>query len=296
MKAAVGRLGIWTARFDFHPAPAVRDAAAELESLGYGAVWLGENIGREPFLLSSMVLAATQHLVAATGIASIHARDAAATTAAQLTLTEAHPGRFLLGVGVSHAPLVQRRRGVYGPPVTTMRNYLDAMDESATAYRAVRPPHTPLRLLAALGPRMLALAAEHADGAHTYLAPPQHTADARAILGPDAILAAEQAVVLDPAPSSGRELARAHLRRYLSFANYTKHLRRLGFTDDDLTGNGSDRLIDTLVASGDQDTIAERVQEHLTAGADHVCIQVLTADSHSLPTAQWRELAGIAPV
>jgi probable F420-dependent oxidoreductase len=296
MKAAIGRLGIWTAQFDFHPALVVRDAAAELESLGYGAVWLGENVGHEPLIEASILLAATRHLVAATGIASIYARDAGATTAAHLTLAEAYPGRFLLGVGVSHALLVERtRRGVYGPPVASMRNYLDAMADFSSAYRAVRPPGVPLRLLGALGPRMLALAAEKADGAHTYLAPPAHTAQARGVLGRDAILAVEQAVVLDAAPSTGRELARRHVRRYLPLANYVNHLRRLGFDDADFIGSGSDRLVDALVACGGRETIAERVQEHLGAGADHVCIQVLSEDKRGLPAVQWRELAGLVP-
>jgi probable F420-dependent oxidoreductase len=291
MKASLGRLGVWTSQFDFHPASVVRKAVADLEASGYGAVWVGENVGHEPLTEASIVLAGTRRLVAATGIASIYARDADATTAAQLTLAEAYPGRFLLGLGVSHALLVERRHGAtYGVPIDTMRTYLDVMEEFSSMYRAVPPPARPPLVLAALGPRMLALAAEKADGAHTYLAPPEHTARARGILGPGPILATEQAVVVERTPHTGRELARRHVRRYLPLANYVNHLRRLGFGDDDLTGNGSDRLIDALVACGDRTAIARRLQEHLDAGADHVCIQVVTGDRR-LPIQEWRELA-----
>ena len=293
MKASLGRLGVWTAQFDFHPAPVVRKAVADLEALGYGGIWIGENVGHEPLTEASIVLAATRRLAVATGIASIYARDAGATTAAHLTLAEAYTGRFLLGLGVSHAMLVERRRGrTYGAPIDTMRAYLDAMDEFSSVYRAVSPPARPPLVLAALGPRMLTLAAGKADGAHTYLASPEHTARARGILGPEAILATEQAVVLERTPRAARALARRHVRRYLPLTNYLNHLRRLGFGDDDLADNGSDRLVDALVAWGDRAIVARRLQEHLDAGADHVCIQVVTGDKRGLPTQEWEELAG----
>ena len=165
------------------------------------------------------------------------------------------------------------------------------MDAFSSVYRAVSLPARPPLVLAALGPRMLALAAEKADGAHTYLAPPEHTARVRGILGPEAILATEQAVVVERAPHIARELARQHVRRYLPLANYVNHLRRLGFGDDDFVDNGSDRLVDALVAWGDKAAITQRLQEHLDAGADHTCIQVITSDKRSLPIQQWRELA-----
>jgi probable F420-dependent oxidoreductase len=213
-------------------------------------------------------------------------------TAAQLTLSEAYPERFLLGLGVSHARLVEGSRGhSFERPLAAMRRYLDGMDEAIQVYRAVKPAAPPPRVLAALGPRMLAMAAERALGAHPYLVTPEHTAKARSTLGHDSWLLPEQAVVLESDPDQARAIARRHISRYLDLPNYTNNWRRLGFTDDDLAGQGSDRLVDALVAWGDVEAVSKRVKDHLDAGADHVCIQVFDAEPHGLPLRQWRTLA-----
>jgi probable F420-dependent oxidoreductase len=288
----LGRIGIWTYHLNYQPTSKVREVAAELEELGYGALWIGEAFHREPLTAAAVLLPATKRMVVATGIANIWARDPVTMTAAQLTLAEAYPDRFLLGVGVSHARLVEGLRGhQYERPLTAMRRYLDTMDKAAEAYRAVKPGERPARVLAALGPKMLSLAAERADGAHPYLVTPEHTAKARVQLGPDRWLLPEQAVVLETDPDQARAIARRHITPYLDLPNYTNNFRRLGFTDDDLAGRGSDRLVDAIVAWGDVGAIKRRVMEHRDAGADHVALQVLDADRHGLPTKQWEALA-----
>jgi probable F420-dependent oxidoreductase len=217
-------------------------------------------------------------------------------TAAQLTLSEAYPERFLLGLGVSHARLVEGVRGHhYERPYAAMRRFLDGMDEAAPAYRAVKPAVMPPRVLAALGPRMLALAADRAQGAHPYLVTPEHTAKARAALGSERWLLPEQGVILETDPSEARSIARRHISRYLDLPNYTNNWRRLGFTDSDFMGHGSDRLVDALVVWGDLEAVIQRVKEHLDAGADHVCIQVFDRQPHGLPLGQWRKLAAAMP-
>jgi probable F420-dependent oxidoreductase len=286
-----GPIGIWTRQFEDHPSSKAREAAAELEELGYGAIWFGEAVGREAFTHAALLLGATKQIVIATGIANIYARDPIAMAAAQNTLAEAYPGRFLLGLGVSHVPLVEQLRGhQYEKPVPTMRAYLEAMDKAP--YRSVPPASKPPRILAALGPKMLELSAQCAQGAHPYNVNPEHTAQARAILGRGPLLCPEQAVLLETDPTKARTIGRAFLSIYLSLPNYTNNLLRLGFTEADFQSGGSDRLIDGMVAWGDLDSIRTRVLAHLNAGADHVCIQVLTADPKALPLAEWRELAG----
>jgi probable F420-dependent oxidoreductase len=288
----LGRVGIWTFALDGQPVGAAREAAAELESLGYGAIWIPEAVGREAVANSAILLDATEHVVVATGIASIWARDPMAMSGAHKTLTSAHPGRFLLGLGVSHQPAVEGLRGQsYGKPYSAMRDYLDRMD--ASLYLAAPPPEEPVRVLAALGPRMLRLAAERASGAHPYFVPVEHTAAAREALGDGPLLCPEQAVVLETDPSTAREVARGHLATYLGLPNYTNNLRRLGWGDDDLAPPGSDRLVDAIVAWGDEDAIRRRVAAHHDAGADHVCVQVVTADLRTLPMDQWRTLAPV---
>lgn len=288
----VGEIGIWTSQFDFQPAAKLRKAAADLEKLGFGAIWFPESVGREAFTHAGLILGATKRIVVATGIANIYARDPVTAAAAQKSLAEAYPGRFLLGLGVSHIPLVEQVRGhTYGKPVAAMRAYLDRLDQAP--YRAVMPPvkPKPARVLAALGPRMLQLAAERADGAHSYFVTPEHTAQARKILGDDRFLAVEQAVVLEKDASRAREIARAHTSFYLRLPNYVNNLRRLGFSDDDFGDGGSDRLVDAIVAWGDVATTMDRVRAHQAAGADHVCIQVLPPEPQALPVAEWREIA-----
>ena len=286
-------LGIWTAQFDFQPASIVRDTVHELEALGYSSLWVGENIGREPISQSAILLGATQQLLVATAVANIWARDPLSMAAAHQTLSEAYPERFILGLGVSHTRLVNDVRELhYDQPLQAMRDYLTAMDRLGDRYHAVRASAT-IRLIGALGPRMLHLATTNADGAHTYLVPPEHTATARRILGPGKLLVPEQAVVLDSDKARARDIARRHVRRYLPLSNYTDNLRRLGFDTADFEHNGSDRLIDALVISGDEAAIAERLAQHQQAGADHICIQVLDPDSRGLPLPQWRRLAAI---
>jgi probable F420-dependent oxidoreductase len=286
----LGPIGIWTSQLDYQPAARARKAAADLEKLGFGAIWFPESVGREALTHAALLLGATKRIVIATGIANIYARDPVTMAAAQKTLAEAYPGRFLLGLGVSHIPLVEQIRGhTYGKPVATMRAYLDAMDRAP--YRAVASSVKPARVLAALGPRMLQLATERADGAHTYFVPPEHTARARKILGADRFLAVEQAVVLESDSARSREIARRHTSFYLALPNYVSNLRRLGFNDDDFAEGGSERLVDAIVACGDVTAAVDRVHAHQSAGADHVCIQVLPAEPQAVPMAQWRELA-----
>ena len=286
-----GRIGIWTTALDFQPAVQAQEAAAQLEALGYGAIWIGESVRREVFANAAILLSGTRRIVIASGIANIYARDAFTMAAGQKTLAEAFPDRFLLGLGVSHAVSVQSRGHDYGKPVDTMRAYLDAMDKAP--FQAAPPKEEPRRVLAALGPRMLELARERSWGAHPYFVPVEHTKRARQILGQDRFLAPEQAVVMETDPDRARRIARGHTKSYLALPNYANNLRRLGYSDADLAEAGSDRLVDAVVAWGDAAAIAHRVAEHLQAGADHVCIQVLSEDRRALPMAEWRSLAGV---
>jgi probable F420-dependent oxidoreductase len=291
LRSRIGRVGVWTGQLDFSPAPVVRDAAREVQELGYGALWTGEAVGREVLTAAQLLLAATDTLVVATGIANVWARDALAMAAGQLAVGEAFPGRFVLGIGVSHQPLLDVRGQDYGKPLTFMQRYLDGMDHGYDVYRAVVPAPRPPRVLAALGPKMLELAGQRADGAHTYFVPPEHTADARARLGAGKLLAPEQVCVLSTDPTLARELARRHTASYLRLANYTNNLKRFGFDDDDFAGGGNDRLVDTICAWGDVEAVTARVQAHLDAGADHVAVQVLVDDRRGLPRKEWAELA-----
>ena len=287
---AIGRIGIWTFQLDLQPAARAQEAAAEIEALGYGAIWVPEALGREAFTNSAILLAGTRRITVATGIANIWGRDALAMASGQKTLAEAYPDRFLLGIGVSHAPLVEGLRGhQYVRPLTAMRTYLDAMDRAP--FLAAGPATPPPLVIGALHPKMLALAAERTTGAHPYFVPPEHTARARAILGPGKLLAPEQAAVLETDPTVARATARAHMATYLGLPNYARNLKRLGFTDADLADGGSDRLVDAIVVWGDDAAIARRVRAHLDAGADHVCVQVLDPDPRALPLPQWRALA-----
>ena len=285
----IGRIGIWTAQFEQGPWSAAAEAAAELDELGYGALWVPESRGREAFAQSALLLGATRRIAVAPGIANIYARDAVTMANGQRALAEAYPGRFLLGLGVSHRPNVETIRGhAYGPPLATMRAYLDAMD--AAPYLPPRAADEP-RVLAALGPKMLALAAARANGAHPYFVPVAHTEQARAILGAGPLLAPEQAVVLERDPDTARRVARRHVEAYLRLENYTNTLRRLGYGVNDLAHGGSDRLVDAIVAWGSLDDVVGRVRAHLDAGADHVCLQVLPHEPAALPRREWRALA-----
>lgn len=286
----LGRVGIWTFALDLQPASASAEAVAELEALGYGTIWVPEAVGREALTNAGLLLAATERAVVATGIANIWMRHPMAAASGWRTLNEAYEGRFLLGLGVSHAPSVDRMLGQrWDRPLERMQSYLDAMDEAV--FFAAQPAVPPSRMLAALGPRMLDLARERALGAHPYFVPVEHTAFARGRLGPDSVLAPEQAVVLETDPSTARALARSHMAGYLQLPNYANNLLRIGFTEADLADGGSDRLVDAVVVWGDLDAIAARVQAHRDAGADHVCVQVIDSDATALPMEAWRRLA-----
>jgi probable F420-dependent oxidoreductase len=267
--------------------------AQRLERWGYSALWIPEAVGRDPFAHAAWLLAGTQRLIVATGIASIYARDANAMAAAQKTVAEQSGGRFLLGLGVSHAPMVEGLRGhSYGPPVATMRAYLERM--RAAPYMAPAPAEPPPIVLAALGPKMLALSAERTQGAHPYNVPPEHTALARRIMGPQAWICVEQKVVLDTNASRARATARAALQLYMALPNYANNWKRLGFTDADIAGGGSDKLMDALVAWGDEEALRRRVREHLDAGATQVCIQPLSPPGTRGP--DLRAFEALAPV
>ncbi|MEO5839603.1 MAG: LLM class F420-dependent oxidoreductase [Acidimicrobiales bacterium] len=287
---AMGPFGLWTFSLDRQPWSRSKELAAEIEEMGWSAIWIPEATNRNVFVNATLLLTATQRLSVVTGIAPIHNRDAMATANGQRTLDEAFPDRFVLGLGVSHAWLVEDLRGgTYSKPLPTMRAYLDRMD--AAPFSAHPPTAKDRRLLAALGPKMLALAAEKADGAHPYLVTPDHTAIARPILGPDKILAPDQKVLLETDPSEARRIARMHLSGYLAQPNYRNSFVRQGFAEDELDNGGSDRLVDAIVAWGTIDTVVARVLAHRDAGADHVAVQVLPRDMADLPLEQWRAVA-----
>jgi probable F420-dependent oxidoreductase len=269
----LGRVGIWSTGVTNEAAGAVREGLAELEALGYRTIWFGEAFSRENLATAALALAWSRELVVATGITNVYARDAVAANAGAKTLGEAFPGRFVLGLGISHAHAVEARGQAYGAPVSTMRAYLDAME--AARYMGPEPDVRVPVVLAALGPKMLELARDRTDGAHPYFVPPEHTAVARERLGPGKVLAPEQAVVLTDDAERARELAREHCAFYLTAPNYRNNLLRLGFDEADLDDGGSDRLRDAVVVWGDETAIRERVQAHLDAGADHVCVQTL---------------------
>ena len=287
---SLGRVGVWLGALGWVPAAVERDVAVEVEELGYGALWYSEaHNGKESLAHGALLLAATQRIVVASGIANIWVRDPMAMVAGANTIAEAFPGRFVLGLGVSHPPQVAPRGHSYGRPVATMRAYLEAMDTAE--YTGPRPAVPFPRLLGALRPAMLELAASAADGAHPYLVPVEHTHRARSILGPGRLLATEQFVLLEDDPGEARRLGREALAWYLTLPNYTDNLRWLGFGEDDLAGGGSDALVDALVAWGDEESIRGRVRQHLEAGADHVCVQPIGRGSEPLGVDQLRRLA-----
>lgn len=285
----MGRVGLWSADFDLQPMSKAQEAIAEVEEMGYGAVWVPEAVLREPFASTALLLSATKKMVLATGIASLHARTAQTMQAGWKTVTEAFPDRFVLGIGVSHAPMVTGvHKGAYDKPYSTMVEYLEAMD--AGVYFSPAPSTPPRRVLAALGPKMLQLAAQRADGAHPYFTPVEHTAFARDTMGTGPFLAPEVAVVMETDATKAREIARAYMKTYTRLPNYANNLKRFGFADDEIVEQ-NDRLVDAIVGWGTTDQVAARVKEHFDAGADHVCVQVLTDSTGVLPMQQWRELA-----
>jgi probable F420-dependent oxidoreductase len=287
MAIDVGQVGIWSPAGIWSEAgDALSEAAAELEELGYGAIWLGSS--RADLALQSALLSSTRTLVAATGILNIWTEPADQVAASYSRLSPGHADRLLLGFGAGHAPMVERAGMHYERPLSHLREYLDELDSMPEGVPAGR------RILAALGPKALALAAERSLGAHPYLVTPEHTRQAREAIGPDALLAPEQKVVVETDPVKARAIARATLGLYLQLPNYTNNLIRLGFSPADFDSGGSDRLVDGVVAWGDPAAIVDRISEHWANGADHVSIQVLNSAGESrsdgLPRAEWRVL------
>ncbi|MFF3748872.1 LLM class F420-dependent oxidoreductase [Streptomyces sp. NPDC002018] len=285
LKESVGRYGIWSSGLRSEEALAsgeAREAAAELEELGFGAVWLGMSGAEHAVPL----IEATSRLTVATGILSIWRYEAADAAADFLRVESEHPGRFVLGIGASHAKLAAQ----YRRPYASMVEYLDGLDAGGVPAGRV--------VLAALGPKMLELSRDRAGGAHPYLVTPEHTAQARDILGQGPLLAPELKVVLDTDPESARATARDYLAMYLGLPNYTNSFLRLGFTENDFKDGGSDRLIDAVYAWGDDTRIRQRIDAFHEAGADHVALQVVEPGSTAgapgpLPRAGWRRLAEV---
>jgi probable F420-dependent oxidoreductase len=283
----LGRIGIWSGQLRRGDGAEAADAAAELDELGYGTLWLPGGAGGDVFGDCERMLVVTRRAVVATGILNLWMHEPADVAAGHAKLTGAYPDRFLLGIGVSHHVLVEHVGQSYERPLAKTASYLDALDAST--------PPVPVdeRVLAALGPKMLELARVRTAGAHPYLVTPEHTAFARSVLGSDRLLAPEQKVVLERDPATARAVARKGLALYFNLPNYTNNWLRSGFTADDLANGGSDRLVDSLVAWGSVETISERVRAHFDAGADHVCLQALTSDPAAFPREQWRHLAAL---
>ena len=288
----LGKIGVWQF-LDAMPASAAADAAKKIEALGYSALWIPEAIGRHPFAAASWLLANTSDLIVATGIANVYHREPGVTRAGQMTLAEQSGGRFLLGLGVSHKPLVEGLRGLtYGKPLETMRSYLQAM--AAAPYASVSPEGSPPVVIAALGPKMLELARESADGAHPYFVSPEHTREARRILGENSWLCVEQKVVLESDMDKARAAARAALAIYSSLPNYRNNWKRMGFHDADIDQGGSDALLDATFAMGGVAELVSRVEAHLDAGASHVCVQAIDASGGPPGTIDWDALEAVS--
>jgi probable F420-dependent oxidoreductase len=280
--------GIWSGALRRGDPAEAAEIAAELDELGYAAIWIGD-VGGDLWGCVNTLLEATERAIVATGIANIWIRTPEDTSHQHATLNAQYGHRFLLGIGVSHGHLVE---GVFGQeyrrPLARLAQFLDGLDEAEV------PVPVDERVIAALGPKALALAGERSAGTHPYLTSPEHTATAREALGAGAIVAPEQGLILESDPDRARTIARQFLARYLEAPNYTNNFRRLGFTEDDIAGGGSDRLVDALIAWGDEDALAARVQAHRDAGASHVCVQVLTAvEQPPFPRDQWRRLAPV---
>jgi probable F420-dependent oxidoreductase len=278
--------GIWSGPLRHGDAAEAAEAAAELEEMGWSALWVPD-VGGDLFGALRNLLGATSRVVVASGILNIWMHAAEEAAAEHARLTAEHGDRLFMGLGVSHQHLIDRANepGTYRRPLARMISYLDQLDAADPALPTDR------RALAALGPKMLELARERTAGTHPYLVTPSHTQRAREALGPDRLVAPEQGVVLETDPAAARAIARRHLARYMEAPNYVNNWRRLGMGDDDVVDGGSDRLVDALVAWGDESAIAARVQEHRDAGADHVCVQVLTDQPAALSRREWRALA-----
>jgi probable F420-dependent oxidoreductase len=277
-------VGVWSSQLRYGDPAEAAEAAAELEELGFAALWIPD-VGGPVFDAVGNLLASTQRVLIATGILNLWMHEPSEVAAKYAALSAQHGDRFLLGIGVSHAPLIDSKEpGRYRKPLAATRAFLDALDATD------QPVPAENRVLAALGPKMLELAATRARGAHPYLVTPDHTHKAREVLGDGPLLLPEQTVLLTDDRTEARAVGTDWLRSYLALPNYANNLLRSGFTEDDLA-SVSDRLFDAIIAWGDEDAILTRVNEHRAAGADHVCIQALTADPTEFPREQWRRLA-----
>jgi probable F420-dependent oxidoreductase len=276
----LGKIGVWSSQLRGVGIESIPEVATSLERHGYQALWIPGGAGGDVLERCEAALAATSSLVVAPGILNIWRHEAADVAATTARLEHEYDGRFLLGLGVSHRRLIG---DAYMTPIAKMGDYLDQLDAA--------DQKSEVRVLAALRRRMLGLARDRAAGAHPYFVPPEHSEAARGILGPGPLLAPEQAVLLETDPAEARRVARAFCERYFELPNYANNLRGLGYTSDDLAPPGSDRLVDAIVAWGDEEAIAARVKAHLDAGADHVCIQVLGGDHTTLPVEAWHQLA-----
>ena len=287
----VGKLGIWYF-FDNASSTDAAASAKRMEELGYDTLWLPETVGKNPFVLAAWLLANTTTLKLATGIANIYHREPTVSRALQYTLGEQSADRFMMAIGVSHKPLVEGIRKLeYGPPVTTMRNYLEQM--GTAPYNAIRHANDPLTLIAALGPKMLELAKTHTQGAHPYFTGPSHTKMAREILGDGPLLCVEQKVILETNAKKARELARPVAKIYNRLPNYRNNWLRMGLKEHDID-NLSDRFIDETFAWGDVDALRERISQHMDAGADHVCIQPVNTNG-VFGDIHWECLEALSP-
>ena len=289
-KVKPGRLGIFAGSLTAQPAGVLREVTREIETLGFGTLWYGEAVGREVFAQGAIFLAATTSLVIASGIANIWARDPMAMAAGGRSLAEAWPERFILGLGVSHAPMVGARGHQYARPVTTMRDYLDGM--ASAPWRGPDAPLPPV-VLAALGPKMVGLAAERAAGAYPYFTTAEHIKQVRDQLGPEPFLAADLPVVLAPDRDQARVIGDQHTRMYLSAENYRNNLLRLGWDPADLEPPGSDRLFDAVVAWGDLARVRDRVEGLFNSGADQVVLNLVTRDRSVPYETELRNLAAL---
>ncbi|TQM32946.1 TIGR03620 family F420-dependent LLM class oxidoreductase [Nocardia bhagyanarayanae] len=295
LPTSLPRTGIWVNGLDLQAPAVATGLVAELEELGLGAIWLSEGLAHDPFVTAAGLLAATHRLLVGTGIAVTYGRHPHWMRASARAVLDSYPDRFVFGTGTSNPRVVEGVLGLeYRRPLATLRDYLDDLDTPDTLRAQLGLPDSGRlpRILAALGPRALQLARDRADGAITYLVTPEHTAQARATLGPDRTLVVEQAVVVGADDADARTRAHAHVGAYLPNPGYRASWQRLGFTDADLTAPGSDRLVNALVAIG-EDQVRQRIAAHIAAGADHVCLQALSAEPFTIPAQQWKLLATI---
>ena len=277
-------VGIWSSQLRYGDPAESADAAAELDDLGFTALWIPD-VGGQVFDAVARLLGATKRTIIATGILNLWMHTPGDVAESYAALTAEHGDRFLLGIGVSHAPLIDAGEpGRYRKPLAATAAFLDGLDA------APEPVPTGSRVLAALGPKMLDLSATCARGAHPYLVTPEHTASARSTLGEGPLLLPEQTVILTDSEDEARRVGTDWLRSYLALPNYANNLLRSGFSEDDVA-QVSDRLFNAIIAWGDEDAILRRVDEHRAAGADHVCVQVLLADPQAFPREQWRRIA-----